>query len=106
MDSPSLQFQHISLSFNQTPQLTKKQRENQSQLIFKNLNFNLPIKLDDNNFIYWKTQILPVIKAFDLEDFIFGSSKCPSKFIDAIDEDSGESIQTYNYDYLTWKMID
>ncbi|KAL5758933.1 hypothetical protein ACOSP7_021544 [Xanthoceras sorbifolium] len=64
-------------TFNRTPKLTRKQRENQSQLISKNLNFNLPIKLDDNNFIYWKTQILPVVRAFDLEDFIFGATTCP-----------------------------
>ncbi|KAL5807575.1 hypothetical protein ACOSQ4_030308 [Xanthoceras sorbifolium] len=93
-------------TFNRTPKLTRKQRENQSQLIFKNLNFNLHIKLDDNNFIYWKTQILPVVRAFDLEDFIFGATTCPPKFVSSVDEESGEHIQCYNDDYLVWKKID
>ncbi|KAL5788367.1 hypothetical protein ACOSP7_005316 [Xanthoceras sorbifolium] len=103
MDSHS--HHNASDSFN-TPRLTKKQRENQSQLISKNLNFNLPIKLDDNNFIYWKTQILPVVRAYDLEDFIFGSTTCPAKFVMEIDEESGTAIQRYNDDYLAWKKID
>ncbi|KAL5744585.1 hypothetical protein ACOSQ2_027701 [Xanthoceras sorbifolium] len=84
MESSSLH--DISGPFS-TPKLTKKQRENQSQLISKNLNFNLPIKLDDNNFIYWKTQILPIVRAFDLEDFIFGLTTCPVKFVIEVDGD-------------------
>ncbi|KAL5831806.1 hypothetical protein ACOSQ4_017160 [Xanthoceras sorbifolium] len=107
MESPDLpNHHHVSGSFNRMPRLTKKQQENRSQLISKNLNFNLPIKLDDNNYIYWKTQILPVIRAYDLEEFIFGSTRCPAKFVESIDEESGESIQTYNDDYLNWKKID
>ncbi|KAL5860758.1 hypothetical protein ACOSQ3_002074 [Xanthoceras sorbifolium] len=104
--SPSPPIHNHSGVFNRTPKLTRKQKENQSQLISKNLNFNLPIKLDDNNFIYWKTQILPVVRAFDLEDFIFGATTCPSKFVDSVDEESGEHIQCYNDDYLVWKKID
>ncbi|KAL5784152.1 hypothetical protein ACOSQ2_006544 [Xanthoceras sorbifolium] len=99
-------FTNLPQAFNQTPKLTKKQRENQSQLISKNLNFNLPIKLDDDNFIYWKTQILPVVRAFDLEDFIFEATTCPVKFVLAVDEKSGEQVQTYNDDYLAWKKVD
>ncbi|KAL5779198.1 hypothetical protein ACOSQ2_009935 [Xanthoceras sorbifolium] len=107
MDSPSsLPMHNLHGSFSHALKLTKKQRENQSQLIPKNLNFNLPIKLDDNNFIYWKMQIIPVVKAFNLEYFIFGATTCPSKFVDSIDDESGERIQTYNDDYLTWKKID
>ncbi|KAL5778585.1 hypothetical protein ACOSQ2_009322 [Xanthoceras sorbifolium] len=96
MESPASSSMHnLHGSLNRTPKLTKKQRENQSQLISKNLNFSLPIKLDDNNFIYWKTQILPIILAYELEDFIFGATKCPSKFADSVDEESGEQIQSY-----------
>ncbi|KAL5766409.1 hypothetical protein ACOSP7_017026 [Xanthoceras sorbifolium] len=106
MVSPSsLSMHNLSESFNRAPKLTKKQRENQSQLISKNLNFNLPIKQDDNNFIYWKRHILPVIRDFNLEDFIFGATTCPLKFVDSIDEELGEKIQTYNDDYLTWKKV-
>ncbi|KAL5758033.1 hypothetical protein ACOSP7_020644 [Xanthoceras sorbifolium] len=44
----------------------------------KTLHFNLPIKLDEDNFIYWKTQILPAINALDLEDFIDSTKTPPS----------------------------
>ncbi|KAL5742005.1 hypothetical protein ACOSP7_028737 [Xanthoceras sorbifolium] len=101
----SFSLHNISGSFTAS-MLTKKQRENQSQLISKNLNFNLPIKLDDNNFIYWKTQILPVVRAFDHKDFIFSSTTCPAKFVMEVDEESGNSVQRYNDEYLIWKKID
>ncbi|KAL5836828.1 hypothetical protein ACOSQ3_013997 [Xanthoceras sorbifolium] len=106
MTPDSSPFTNFPQAFNQTPKLTKKQRENQFQLISKNLNFNLAIKLNDDNFIYWKTQILPIVRAFDLEDFIFGATTCPVKFILAVDEESGEQVQTYNDDYLAWKKVD
>ncbi|KAL5856926.1 hypothetical protein ACOSQ3_004384 [Xanthoceras sorbifolium] len=107
MASPaSSPLPNLHQSFTQTPKLTKKQRESQSQLISKNLNFNLPIKLDDDNFIYWKTQILPVVRTFDLEDFILGVITCPVKFVQIIDEESSEQISAYNDDYLNWKKID
>ncbi|KAL5776192.1 hypothetical protein ACOSP7_009118 [Xanthoceras sorbifolium] len=100
MSPASSPMPNLLQSFTQTPKLTKKQRENQAQLISKNLNFNLPIKLGDDNFIYWKTQILPIVRAFDLEDFICGATTCPAKFVQIIDEESGEMISAYNDDYL------
>ncbi|KAL5836880.1 hypothetical protein ACOSQ3_014049 [Xanthoceras sorbifolium] len=103
MESPMMH--NLSGSFT-TLKLTKKQRENQSQLISKNLNFNLPIKLDDSNFFYWKTQILPIVRAYDLEEFIFSSTTCPAKFVMKIDEESAATVQQYNDDYLAWKKID
>ena len=36
----------------------------------KALNFNLQVKLDNDNYISWKARVLPIIKAFELEDFI------------------------------------
>ncbi|KAL5856397.1 hypothetical protein ACOSQ3_003855 [Xanthoceras sorbifolium] len=44
----------------------------------KTLHFNLPIKLDESNYIYWKTQILPAINALDLESFIDETKTPPS----------------------------
>ncbi|KAL5843427.1 hypothetical protein ACOSQ4_009385 [Xanthoceras sorbifolium] len=43
---------------------------------------------------------------FDLEDFIFGATTCPPKFVSSVDKESGEQIQCYNDDYLIWKKID
>ncbi|KAL5805043.1 hypothetical protein ACOSQ3_031843 [Xanthoceras sorbifolium] len=43
------------------------------------------------------------MRAFDLEDFIFGNTVCPAKFIICTNEESGEQIQAYNDEYLSWK---
>ena len=83
------------------PSLTRKQREARSNLISKNLNFSLPIKLNQNNFVYWKAQILPIVRAFDLEEFLFGPIISPQKFVDVEDEETGETVQMINDDYLT-----
>ncbi|KAL5836917.1 hypothetical protein ACOSQ3_014086 [Xanthoceras sorbifolium] len=36
----------------------------------KSINFNIPVKLDRENYVYWKAQMLPTIEAFELDDFI------------------------------------
>ncbi|KAL5837667.1 hypothetical protein ACOSQ3_014836 [Xanthoceras sorbifolium] len=95
-----------AIADHRSPILTKKQREVQSQLISKNLNYNLLIKLDQTNFIYWKTQILLVVRAFDMEEFIFGPTKCPDKFVQVTDAVSGEITLNFNNEYLNWKKID
>ncbi|KAK2652929.1 hypothetical protein Ddye_012785 [Dipteronia dyeriana] len=48
-------------------------------------------------------QILPAIRAFNLEEFLFNPSKSPYKFVEIEDEETGESIQTLSDDYLKWK---
>ena len=88
------------------PTLTKKQCEARSNLISKNLNFNLPIKLDQNNFTYWKAQILPIVRAFDLEEFLFGPVTSPQKYVEIIYEETGKKIKAINDEFLTWKKID
>ncbi|KAL5764945.1 hypothetical protein ACOSQ2_017539 [Xanthoceras sorbifolium] len=91
---------------NKEPVYTKKQRQTQTQLITKNLNLNLPIKLDPNNYNYWKVQLSPAIRAFGLEEYVYSPLKCPSKFIEFVDELYGEITKTYNNDYLDCKKND
>ena len=43
------------------------------------LNHPLPIKLDRNNYILWKTQMENVVFANGFEDFIDGVKQCPPK---------------------------
>ncbi|KAL5778756.1 hypothetical protein ACOSQ2_009493 [Xanthoceras sorbifolium] len=43
----------------------------------KTLKSNMPIKLDKTNYIYWKTQVMPAVRALDLEDYIYSSSVVP-----------------------------
>ena len=48
----------------------------------KSFNFNLQVKLDADNYFHWKAQVLPIIKAFDLEDFLTGLKPTPSKLVE------------------------
>ncbi|KAL5819164.1 hypothetical protein ACOSQ4_023006 [Xanthoceras sorbifolium] len=58
----------------------------------KTLHFNLPIKLDESNYIYWKTQILPAINALDLE---------------ISDESGGIRVEQHlNPEFQKWKKSD
>ncbi|KAL5834003.1 hypothetical protein ACOSQ3_017677 [Xanthoceras sorbifolium] len=70
------------------------------------LNFNLPLKRDQENYVLWKSQVLLAISAYDLEDFILGESTSPSKFVKTRNEESGEFTQTVNIDFLQWKKTD
>ncbi|KAL5732409.1 hypothetical protein ACOSQ2_032101 [Xanthoceras sorbifolium] len=69
-------------------------------------NFNLPLKFDQENYVLWKSQVLPAIRAYDLEDFILGESTSPPKFVETRNEEFGEVTQTVNIDFLQWKKID
>lgn len=42
--------------------------------------FTIPIKLTQNNFMLWKSQLISNIKANELEGFIDGSHACPPRF--------------------------
>ena len=41
----------------------------------------IPLKLDRGNYSFWQTLILPVVRAFDLEDFLLGTRVCPVRFL-------------------------
>ncbi|KAH7548009.1 hypothetical protein JRO89_XS14G0052500 [Xanthoceras sorbifolium] len=64
------------------------------------LNFNLPIKLDRNNYLFWKVQVLPVIRAYNLEEYIFEIKPSPNKYVESRSEDSSEVVKTLNSEFL------
>ncbi|KAL5846290.1 hypothetical protein ACOSQ3_009814 [Xanthoceras sorbifolium] len=71
----------MASSSSNTCQQTQTQQSQQSSTmdfssLAKTLHFNLPIKLDKDNYIYWKIQILSAVNALDLEEYI-DSSKHP-----------------------------
>ncbi|KAL5760760.1 hypothetical protein ACOSQ2_019598 [Xanthoceras sorbifolium] len=70
-------------------------------MIAKSLNFNFPIKLTRDNYIYWKTLVLPSIRALELEEFITCEKSCPAKFVHV-----SESEIVISEDYLNWKRLD
>ncbi|KAL5822962.1 hypothetical protein ACOSQ4_020862 [Xanthoceras sorbifolium] len=49
--------------------------------ISKALNFNLSVKLTRDNYVHWRAQILPAIRALSLEKYIDGSCLCPAKYV-------------------------
>ena len=53
------------------------------------------MKLDENNYLIWKNQLLNAIIVNGLEDFIDGCHPCPIRFLDS-------QIQIVNLDFTTW----
>ncbi|KAL5800889.1 hypothetical protein ACOSQ3_032521 [Xanthoceras sorbifolium] len=41
-----------------------------------------------------------------MEEFIFGPTKCPNKFVQVIDSVFGETTLNFNDEYLNWEKID
>ena len=81
----------------------------------------IPLKLDRENYFYWRSLVLPSVRAFDLEDFLFGTRSCPAKFI-SLQSGEGSSIlaaplqigslastmipRRLNPEYLAWMRTD
>ena len=69
--------------------------------------FITPVKLDQNNFILWRTQILTSIKGNGLEGFVNGDRKCPDKFLSIFntEETSGSDVsesRSVNPEFVAW----
>ncbi|KAL5805798.1 hypothetical protein ACOSQ4_028531 [Xanthoceras sorbifolium] len=77
-----------------------------SPLISKSMNFNLPIKLDYNNYIHLKALVMPAIRAIELEDFITGERKCPNRFIEALASNGVDKELVINPEFSAWKRYD
>ena len=77
--------------------------------ISKSLNFNLHIKLTKSNYLYWKTQVLPIIQALELEDHLLGLNQPSRKFVNVeVTTESGEKLveQRISKEFSNWKRID
>ena len=61
------------------------------------------IKLDRSNYLFWKTQILPVARAHDLEAFLFGTKSKPNE---VIADSSNPVVSINNLEYVSWMRID
>ncbi|KAL5780818.1 hypothetical protein ACOSQ2_011555 [Xanthoceras sorbifolium] len=104
----------MASSSSDTCQQTQSQQTQQSSTmdfssLAKTLHFNLSIKLDEDNYIYWKTQILPAINALNLEEYIDSSKHPLPQFINVQipNETGGGRIeQQPNKEYQRWKKSD
>ncbi|RVX17039.1 Retrovirus-related Pol polyprotein from transposon RE1 [Vitis vinifera] len=68
-----------------------------SSLVSLSLNHALPIKLDRNNYILWKTQMENVVYANGFEEYIDGTKPCPPQELH-----TGE----LNPDFVQWRRFD
>ena len=67
----------------------------------KSMHFNIQVKLDNNNYTQWKAQVFPVIKAFQLEDYVLNDKSIPPKHIEASSTNEGDRQQVLNKEYIT-----
>ncbi|KAL5825103.1 hypothetical protein ACOSQ3_021166 [Xanthoceras sorbifolium] len=73
--------------------------------IAKTLNFNPPVKLDRDNYIHWKAQVLPAIQAYELDDFISSLQSIPPKLVE-ICSSNGVKEVVENREYKKWRKSD
>ena len=81
-----------------------------SNQISGSYNFATPVKLDQNNFIVWRTQILTSIRGNGLESFVNGDRICPEKFLSSVSTITSRSTlvedQEINPEYTAWTKTD
>ncbi|KAK0598074.1 hypothetical protein LWI29_031379 [Acer saccharum] len=65
------------------------------------MHFNLQVKLD-NNYVQWKAHVFPVIRAFQLEDYVLDTKAIPSKFVETGSANGGDKQLVLNKKYVTW----
>ncbi|KAF4376978.1 hypothetical protein F8388_022694 [Cannabis sativa] len=53
----------------------------------------ITIRLDRDNYPYWRSQVVPAVRAHDLDGFIFGTRPCPPQFLDAPVEPNPNILQ-------------
>ncbi|KAL5764660.1 hypothetical protein ACOSQ2_017254 [Xanthoceras sorbifolium] len=70
--------------------------------IAKTLNLYLPVKLDRDNYIHWKAQVLPAIQAYELDEFISGLQSIPPQFIE-VSSTAGVIERVENKQYKQWR---
>lgn len=71
-------------------------------------NYTFPFKLDQNNCITWRSQILPTIIGCNLEGFINRSLQAPpiTSAADTISDGQTITLSISNPDYHQWRRLD
>ena len=67
--------------------------------------FNCPVKLGQNDFLLWKSVIIPIVKGHDLDGYLFGTQLIPEKMVTMM-EKSSESKAMFNLTYVKWVRTD
>ena len=82
--------------------INTNQISNVSTFILSSLIFNVPIKLTNNNYLLWQSQVIATINANDLEDLIENSKIPPNRVTVNIDSDQ-TMITTPNLQFQVWR---
>ena len=67
--------------------------------------FTTPIKLNQNNFMLWRSQVISSIRTNEIEGFIDGSHICPLRVLINLGQDQ-TIVTTSNPEYQVWKKHD
>ena len=81
------------------------QISNVSTSVLSSLVFNTLIKLTNNNYLVWQSQVIATINANDLEDLIDNSKSPPNRAVINIDSDQ-TVITTPNPQFQIWRRND
>lgn len=65
-------------------------------------NHPLPVKLDDDNYLPWRHQVMSTIKGFRLQKYIMGERFVPPQFLSPADEENGK----LNEAFVDWEVQD
>jgi hypothetical protein len=65
----------------------------------------ITVRLTPNNYLYWRTQILPLLRSRHLEGFIDGSTPCPPRTVAAYTAE-GTRVAVANPLYRAWVARD
>ena len=67
--------------------------------------FNTRIKLTNNNYLLWQSQVIATINANELEDLIDNTKNPPSRMI--VNVDSNQTVVTVpNPQFQIWRKVD
>ncbi|KAF4358743.1 hypothetical protein F8388_022510 [Cannabis sativa] len=61
------------------------------------------IRLDRDNYLYWRSQVVPAVRVHDLYGFLFGTRPRPPQFIDAPDEPNLNIPRQILFPFLYYK---
>lgn len=74
-----------------------------STFLISNIGSLISIKLENHNYLQWKSQFLPVLKAHGLIGFVDGTVLCPPEFL--LDQ-KGNPTKDINPQYSSWIQQD
>ena len=73
-----------------------------SRFILVSFSHSVSIRLDNNNFLLWRKQVLAAIRGHKLQNFVFGTKPSPLRFLTLRDEE----MDNVNPEFLDWEQQD